>query len=59
MRSLLGAHTKTTPERLKAAFMACSAGDEAYAAAVLAKAVAMGYIKLVDDTVSGADPRAR
>jgi hypothetical protein len=58
MGSLLGTK-KTTPERLKAAFAACTAGGEAFADAVLAKAVATGYIELIDGTVWRTDPKAR
>jgi hypothetical protein len=50
MRALLGSR-RTTPQRLKAAFAACTTGGEAYADAVLARAVEIGYIELIDDTV--------
>ena len=58
MRALLGTQ-KTTPERLKAAFAACTTGGETFADAVLAKAVETGYIELIDGTVWGADPKRR
>ena len=58
MRALLGTQ-KTTPERLKAAFAACTTGGEAYAEVVLAKAVETGYLELVDDTVWRPDPKHR
>jgi hypothetical protein len=58
MRILLGTK-KTTPERLKAAFLACTTGGEAFADAVLARAVEIGYIKLVNDTVWRVDPEVR
>ena len=58
MQGLLGTR-KTTPERLKAAFAACTVGGEAFAEAVLARAVEIGYIELIDDTVWRLDPKAR
>ena len=50
MRGILGTR-KATPEQLKAAFAASTVGGETYADAVLAKAVEIGYIELIDDTV--------
>jgi rubredoxin len=58
MRQLLG-HRKTTSKRLKAAFAACTVGGEAFADAVLTKAVETGYIELIDGTVWGVGPKAR
>lgn len=58
MRGLLGTK-KTTPERLKAAFAACTTGGEAFADAVLARAVEIGYIELMDGTVWSANPKKR
>lgn len=58
MLNLLGAGT-TTPERLKAAFLACSTGGEAFAAAVLDRAVKTGYIEIMDGTVWRADQETR
>jgi hypothetical protein len=58
MRALLGTQ-KTTPERLKTAFAACTTGGEGFADAVLARAVETGYIELVNDTVWGVDPKLR
>ena len=58
MRILLG-HKKATPERLKAAFAACTVGGEAFADAVLVRAVEIGYIELIDDTVWAIDPKVR
>jgi hypothetical protein len=58
MRALLGTQ-KTTPERLKAAFAACTTGGEAFADVVLARAVEIGYIELVNDTVGKVDPKVR
>ena len=58
MRILPGTR-KTTPERLKAAFAACTTGGEAFAEAVLARAVEIGYIELIDGTVWRAGPKAR
>ena len=42
---------KTTPERLKTAFASCTVGGETFADAVLARAVEIGYIELVNDKV--------
>ena len=50
MRGILGTK-KTTPERLKVAFAACTVGGETFADAVLARAVEIGYIELVNDKV--------
>ena len=50
MRALPGTR-KTTPERLKAAFAACTVGGETFADAVLARAVELGYLELIDGTV--------
>ena len=58
MRILPGTR-KPTPERLKAAFAACTIGGEAFADAVLARAVETGYIELMDDIVWGGDPKVR
>ncbi len=58
MRNLPGTR-KTTPEQLKAAFAACSAGGEAFADAVLTRAVEIGYIELIDGTVWRTDPETR
>ena len=58
MRALLGTK-KATPERLKAAFAACTVGGEAFADAVLVRAVEIGYIELIDDTVWAIDPKVR
>jgi hypothetical protein len=58
MRALLGTQ-KTTPERLKAAFAACTTGGDAFADAVLARAVEIGYIELVNDAVWRVDPNVR
>jgi hypothetical protein len=58
MRGLLGTR-KATPEQLKAAFAACTVGGEAFADAVLARAVETGYIELMDDIVWGGDPKVR
>ena len=58
MLGLLGKR-KTTPERLKAAFAACTSGGEVFADAVLAKAVATGHIELIDGFVWQRDPDAR
>jgi rubredoxin len=58
MRGLLGTQ-KPTPEQLKTAFAACTTGGEAFADAVLARAVELGYIELIDGTVWRADPKTR
>ena len=58
LRGLLGTQ-KATPERLKAAFAACTVGGEAFADAVLARALELGYIELMDGTVWSADPKKR
>ena len=58
MRILPGSR-KTTPERLKAAFAACTTGGEAFADAVLARAVETGYIELIDGIAWGGDPKVR
>ncbi len=58
MRGLLGTR-KATPERLKEAFAACTVGGEAFAEAVLARAVETGYIELMDGIVWGGDPKVR
>jgi hypothetical protein len=58
MMAILGGQ-KTTPERLKAAFAACTSGGEAYADAVLETAVETGYIELIDGTVWNTDPKMR
>jgi hypothetical protein len=50
MRGLLGTK-KTTPERLKAAFAAYNTGEEAFADAVLVRALEIGCIELVNDTI--------
>ena len=58
MRALLGTQ-KTTSERLKMAFAACTVGGETYADAVLTQALKLGYIELMDGTVWAADPKKR
>ena len=58
MQAILGQH-KTTPERLKAAFVACTTGGEVFADAVLARALETGYIELMDGTVWRTDPKVR
>jgi hypothetical protein len=58
MRGLLGTK-KTTPERLKAAFAAYNTGGEAFADAVLVRALEIGYIELVNDTVWRVEPKVR
>ena len=58
MRGILGTK-KAAPEQLKAAFAACTVGGEAYADAVLTRALELGYIELMDDTVWSADPKKR
>ena len=58
MRGLLG-NQKTTPELLKAAFAKCTVGGEAFADAVLARAVETGYIELMDGIVWSGDPKVR
>jgi hypothetical protein len=58
MQGLLGTH-KTTPEQLKAAFAAYNSGGEAFADAVLAKAVEIGCIELIDGAVWRTDPNKR
>ena len=54
MRGILGTR-KATPEQLKAAFAASTVGGETYADAVLTRAVEIGYIELIDDTVWNPD----
>ena len=58
MRGILG-RAETTPERLKAAFAACTAGGEAFADAVLARAVELGYVELADGVVWSSFPKKR
>jgi hypothetical protein len=58
MQALLGTQ-KTTPERLKAAFAACTIGGETFADAVFARAVETGCIEYVDDMVWRVYPNMR
>ena len=53
IQTLLGQH-RVTPERLKAAFASCTAGGETFADAVLARALELGYIELIDGSVRNA-----
>ena len=58
MRGLLGTQ-KTAPERVKAAFAACTVGGETFADAVLNKAVELGYVELAEGVVWSSYPKKR
>ena len=56
MRVLLGTK-ETTPEQLKAAFAAITAGGETYADAVLNKTIELGHVELIEGVVWSRYPK--